>query len=150
MNCEYVIKELTKEDFDDDFNGFLETLRNLSETGQISLKEMKDILSKINLQGGSIYIAKTREGKIIGTVKLIIEQKFIHNGGRVGHIEDVAIMKEFEGKGIASEIIKRIISLARQNGCYKIILDCNDKLTSFYQKFGFYKNENCMRLDLIS
>jgi glucosamine-phosphate N-acetyltransferase len=145
---EYEIKELTKEDLIDDKEGFLETLRNMSETGEINLEDAEKILLEIKLQNGIIFIAKTNDKKIIGTVKLFIEQKFIHTGGKVGHIEDVAVKKEFEGNGIASEIIKKIIPFAKQNGCYKIILDCKDKLIPFYQKFGFYTHENCLRLDL--
>jgi glucosamine-phosphate N-acetyltransferase len=144
----YEIKELTKEDLIEDKEGFFETLRNLSETGEISLEDAEKILLEIKLQNGIVFIAKTDEGKIIGTVKLLVEQKFIHYGRKVGHIEDVAVRKGFEGKGVASEIIKKIIPFAKQNGCYKIILDCKDNLLPFYQKFGFYKHENCMRLDL--
>jgi glucosamine-phosphate N-acetyltransferase len=145
---EYEIKELTKEDLIEDKEGFLETLRNMSETGEINLEDAEKILLEIKLQNGIVFIAKTNEKKIIGTMKLLVEQKFIHHGGKVGHIEDVAVRKEYEGKGIASEIIKKIIPFAKQNGCYKIILDCKDNLIPFYQRFGFYKHENCMRIDL--
>jgi glucosamine-phosphate N-acetyltransferase len=145
---EYEIKELTKEDLIDDKEGFLETLRNMSETGEINLEDAEKILLEIKLQNGIVFIAKTNDKKIIGAVKLFIEQKFIHNGGKVAHIEDVAVRKEYEGNGIASEIIKKIIPFAKQNGCYKIILDCKDNLIPFYQRFGFYTNENCLRLDL--
>ncbi len=148
MKPEYIVKELTKEDLNEDSEGYLETLRNLSETGKISLKEMKEILSKINSQGGHIYIAITEEGEVIGTAKLLIEQKFIHNGGKVGHLEDVAVRKGYEGKGVSTDIIKKIISSAEKTGCYKLILDCKDNLIPFYQKFGFFKCENCMRLNL--
>ena len=148
MNLNYEIKELTKEDLEKDKDGFLETLKNLSETEEISLEDAEKILFEINSNNGIIYIAKTNEGKIIGTAKLLIEQKFTHNGGKVGHIEDVAVRKGYEGNGIASEIIKKIILDAKKEKCYKIILDCKDNLLPFYQKFGFHIHENCLRLDL--
>ena len=37
---------------------------------------------------------------IIGSTTLLIEQKFIHDGGKVGHIEDVVTRKGYEGFGI--------------------------------------------------
>lgn len=77
-----------------------------------------------------------------------MKKKFTHSGGKVGHIEDVAVRKEYEGNGIATKIIKEIISCAKKEGCYKIILDCKNNLLPFYQKFGFYIHENCLRLDL--
>jgi glucosamine-phosphate N-acetyltransferase len=149
MKEDYKVKELTEDDLIEDKEGFLETLKNLSETGEINLEEAKKILLKIKLQDSYIYIAKVIDGQIIGTAKLIIEQKFIHQGGKVGHIEDVATRKGYEGNGIASEIIKELIELAKQNKCYKIILDCNDNNLIFYKKLGFFKHENEMRLNLI-
>ncbi|VVB83263.1 Acetyltransferase (GNAT) family protein [uncultured archaeon] len=144
----YEIKELMKEDLEKDKNGFLETLGNLSETEEMSLEDAEKILFEINSNNGTIYVAKTSSGKIIGTAKLLIEQKFTHGGGKVGHIEDVAVRKEYEGNGIATKIIKEIISRAKKEKCYKIILDCKNSLLPFYQKFGFHIHENCLRLDL--
>lgn len=148
MNSEYEVKELTKEDLIRDKDGFLETLVNLSETGKINLEDAEKILLGINSQNGHIYVAKTTNDIIIGTATLFIEQKFIHHGGKVGHIEDVATRREYEGNGVASAIIKKVINLAKQNGCYKIILNCNEDNIPFYKKLEFFKNENEMRLNL--
>ena len=78
----------------------------------------------------------------------MIEQKFIHNGGKVGHIEDVVTRKGYEGKGIGKEILNELIKIAKDNECYKIILDCDEKLIKFYEKIGFKKNSIMMRLNL--
>jgi glucosamine-phosphate N-acetyltransferase len=147
VDIKYLIKKLGVADLTEDKNGFLETLRNLTVAEDISLKRMKKILFEIENQNGHIYIAK-RDKEIIGTATLFVEQKFIHGGGKVGHIEDVAIRKEYEGNGVASEIINSLIKIAKENGCYKIILDCKDKLLPFYEKFGFAHSDNCMRLNL--
>jgi glucosamine-phosphate N-acetyltransferase len=148
MDIEYLVKELTPDDLAEDKSGFLKTLQNLSETGAISSYYARRILSEIKSQNGHIYIAKTNDKKIIGTATLLVEQKFIHNGGKVGHIEDVAVRKEYEGNGVGSDIIKKLIELAKQEECYKIILDCNENNISFYQGLGFFKYENEMRLNL--
>ncbi len=42
----------------------------------------------------------------------------------------------------------KVISFAKEQGCYKIILDCQDKLLDFYKKFGFNQDELHMRLNL--
>lgn len=85
---------------------------------------------------------------IIGTATLLIEQKFIHNGGRVGHIEDVATRAGFEGIGVGKKIIQKLIETSKELQCYKIILDCDDKVIGFYEKLGFKKKAVMMRLDL--
>ena len=144
---EYVLKELVGDDLDDDLDGFLLALKNLSQTGIWNIDDAKEILSRINQQNGHIYIVKL-EGKIIGTTTLLVEQKFIHEGGIVGHIEDVAVRKGYEGKGIGSLLMKRVLGEAKTLGCYKVILDCSDDNVPFYKKFGFYIQENGMRVDI--
>ena len=79
---------------------------------------------------------------------LLVEQKFIHNGGRVGHIEDVATRKGFEGMGVGREMIHKLTEISNEYGCYKIILDCDPSVVKFYEKLGFVKKAVTMRLDL--
>jgi glucosamine-phosphate N-acetyltransferase len=143
----YLVKKLDAVDLAEDKNGFLETLRNLTVAEDIDLENMKKILLEIENQNSYIYVAK-RNKEIIGTATLLIEKKFIHGGGKVGHIEDVSVKKEYEGNGVASEIINSLIEVAKENGCYKIILDCKDKLLPFYERLGFSHSDNCMRLNL--
>ena len=143
----YIIKKLDKTDLVD-LTGFIETLSNLSKVGNLDLNKAKKILLKINSQKGNVYIAKKDCGEIIGAVSLLVEQKFIHNGGKVGHIEDVCIKKEYERKGVGSALVKEVIERAKKLECYKVILDCKDSLLPFYEKLDFHKHENCMRIDL--
>lgn len=149
MKIDYIIKELTKEDLNLDKEGFLDTLRNLSETKELSLGELEKLLSNIQNQNGHVYIAVNGNKKIIGTAKLLIEQKFSHSGGKVGHIEDVVTHEEYFHKGIASNLIETIISVSKKQGCYKVILDCKEELVPFYSKFGFSNKQNCLRLNII-
>src|SRR5690606_4202949 len=97
----FLVRKITEKDFD---NGFFETLSNLTVVGDIySNDELKrDVIGKVlGDQNYIIIVAEDLESKkIIGTATLLIEQKFIHNGGKVGHIEDVATRKGFEGRGV--------------------------------------------------
>ncbi len=56
---------------------------------------------------------------------------FIHLGGLVGHIEDVVVAKEFQGKGIGEKLIEASLNFAKNCGCYKTILDCAEDVNSF-------------------
>lgn len=85
---------------------------------------------------------------IIGTGSIFIETKFLHNGGKVGHIEDVAIASDYKKMGMGKIIMNYLIDIARQDGCYKVILNCSPDVVEFYEKFGFKKHEYEMRLDL--
>ena len=88
-------------------------------------------------------------GEIIGTTTLLVEPKFIHQGGFVGHIEDVVVNKEFQGQKIGEKIIKYVLKLAENHSCYKTILDCSDDVKQFYEKIGFKYHSNELRFDHI-
>jgi response regulator of citrate/malate metabolism len=47
---DYIIKKLTKEDLENDLDGFLLTLSNLKETKEINLNDTIELLEKINSQ----------------------------------------------------------------------------------------------------
>ena len=141
----YQIRELEKKDLDLSL-GFLETLSNLSEVGNLSLESAEEVLEIINAQGSRVFVAVSDDGQIIGSLTLMLEQKFLREGKLAGHIEDVVARKGYEGMGVASALMKRAIEIAKESRCYKLILDCHDELMPFYQKFGFQKNDNCMKI----
>jgi glucosamine-phosphate N-acetyltransferase len=61
----------------------------------------------------------------------------IHNLGQVGHIEDIAVAKDQQGKKLGLRIIQALDYIASQVGCYKSILDCSEANEGFYVKCGF-------------
>lgn len=145
----YIIRELNGEDLT---KGFFETLSNLSTMGSISNEKQHadEIMKKIKENNDyKILVAEDiQTHEIIGSATLLIEQKFIRNGGKAGHIEDVVTRKGYEGKGIGKGIIQSLIDIAKKNGCYKITLDCDEKLVEFYEKAGFKKKGIMMRINL--
>lgn len=138
------IRELEEKDL---FNGFLESLDSLRKASDMNPKKVKEIFKKIRSDKNyKIYVA-VLDSKIVGTTTLFIEQKFIHDGGKVGHIEDVAVRKEYQGRGIGQKVVKALLEYAKKEGCYKTILDCNEDLISFYEKTGFKRYSSAMRFD---
>lgn len=144
----FSVRELNIKDIEDMKDSFLTTLSNLKETGDLDEQKAKNILSKIISQDGHVLVAIDKQHGIVGATTLLVEQKFIRQGAKAGHIEDVATRKGFEGKGIAKTILQESIKLAKDLGCYKIVLDCDDELVPFYQKLGFSEDGRFMRLYL--
>ena len=140
------IRKLQKDDLG---NGFLITLDSLRQASNIDKKTAEKIFDKINSNPDHIVAVAVIEGKIVGSTTLLIETKFIHNGGRVGHIEDVVVDKEYQRKGIGEKIITYLLRYAKDQGCYKTILDCVDDVKPFYEKLGFKHNANALRFDHI-
>ena len=136
------IRDIVETDIE---NGFLESLDSLRKASDLDSEIGKDILRKIIANPDHIIHVAEINGKIVGSTTLLIEQKFIHNGGRVGHIEDVVVSKEYEGRGIGIKLVSSLLEKAKVMNCYKTILDCSDELIPFYERIGFKQESNQMR-----
>ena len=139
---EIKIRNIVESDID---IGFLESLDNLKNASNLDKDNAKDILKKIIENPDHIIHVAEIDGKIVGSTTLLIEQKFIHEGGKVGHIEDVVVSKEFEGRGIGIKLVTSLLEVAKAKNCYKTILDCKDELIPFYERIGFKQESNQMR-----
>ena len=141
---ELIIRKIIESDLE---NGFLESLDNLRQTSNLEQNSVRNILKKILENENHIIHVAELNGKIVGSTTLLIEQKFIHEGGFVGHIEDVVVNKKFEGRGIGMKLVLSLLDVAKEKKCYKTILNCEDKLIPFYEKIGFKQKSTEMRFD---
>ena len=139
---EIIIREIEEEDLD---RGFLEVLDNLRMASDLEDPKAKEVLEKIKQNPNHRIHVAIDGNKVVGTTTLFIEQKFIHRGGLVGHIEDVVVRKDYEGTGIGIKLVRSLLEYAKMRQCYKTILDCNDNVKPFYEKIGFKYESNCMR-----
>ncbi|HET7641885.1 MAG TPA: GNAT family N-acetyltransferase [Nitrososphaeraceae archaeon] len=135
------VKEL-EEDFIND--SFFETLSNLAEVDAVSKDVFEEIKKSNNIK---IFVAFI-DRELVGTITALIEQKFIHKGGKVCHLEDLATRKGYENLGVGSILIEHVIKFATEEHCYKVILDCSKHNLTYYKKFGFYEHEISMRYDI--
>jgi len=138
------IRKLEEKDL---FRGFLTSLDSLKKASDLNENKAKDVFNKIKSNPNHLVFVVILDDKVVGSTTLLIEPKFIHQGGKVGHIEDVVIAKEFQGSGIGEKLINFVLEYAKKNDCYKTILDCSDDVKPFYEKIGFKKHSNCMRFD---
>ncbi len=141
---ELIIRKIIESDLE---NGFLESLDSLRNASNLEQSSAKNILKNILENENHIIHVAEIDGKIVGSTTLLIEPKFIHQGGSVGHIEDVVVKKEFEGSGIGIKLVLSLLDIAKERKCYKTILNCEDELVSFYEKIGFRQKTNEMRFD---
>lgn len=126
--------------------GFLATLAALKPC-QLTEEEAIEVFRKRMRQKIQTYVALMEE-RIVGTASLIIEPKFINNGGVVGHIEDVAVHQAYQQHGVGAQLIEFVLQECRKHHCYKVILDCAEEVIPFYKKMGFHRWEQAMRIDL--
>ena len=143
-----MIREIIKSDLNDDFFSLLAQL-----SGNVTSYDSDYLWNEYTKNSNHItFVDEVKEaGKsasIIVTSSVLIENKFLHCGSRVGHIEDVEVNKDTRGTGLGQKIVEHCIDYCRDAGCYKVILDCSNKNVSFYINCGMYLSENCMRIDL--
>ena len=124
---------LEKEDYN---RVYLDLLKQLTVIGNISNEKFNDILDKIKTE---IWIIEDNN-KIIASASLFLEQKIIHECGVVGHLEDVVIDEKYRSIGLGKFIICKMVNIAKEKGCYKLIGDCKPELVEFYKKNRFESN----------
>jgi glucosamine-phosphate N-acetyltransferase len=120
---------------------FLELCKNLSDSPDISEYLFIQNILKIN-ENGILMIAYVGDPsspnfEIVSTGTVFIGPKIIHGGKSVAHIEDIIVHEKYRRNGIATHIIETLKTYAQENGCYKVILNCNECVKSVYEKCGF-------------
>lgn len=139
-----VIRELEIKDFD---HGFPDVLEVLAPVGLSKNEAIPIYTTKMPRKHQKVFVALDGE-TVVGTATLLIDQKFIHKGGKAAHIEDVAVLKNYQGAGIGCSLVGRCIDEARSASCYKAVLNCDGDVIGFYEKLGFRIYGNSMRYDI--
>ena len=78
--------------------------------------------------------------RLIGTFALLVMHNLGHRGTPSAIAEDVVVSRAYQGKGIGRIMMAHAIDLARQAGCYKLVLSSNLKRKNahvFYESLGF-------------
>ena len=129
--------------------GFGEILSSDEVTVQILLSKISD---------GHIIAVTVEGNSVVATATGIVEQKLIHGDDpdytpsgatKVLHIEDVATRKDMRGNGYGAASIRELEEAAREEGCYKIILDASiDNYNRFYHRLGYRESEICLRKNI--
>ena len=133
-SSQFIFRKLEESDY---HKNYLKLLEQLTEVGQITSTEFSNILDKIQSQ---IWVFEdTISKKIVASASIFLEQKIIHGGGIVAHLEDVVVDEGYRGNQLGQKLIANIVVKARESGAYKIIADCKTELLSFYSKNGFQK-----------
>ena len=126
--------------------GFLVALGSLKPT-ELTDEQALDVFRRRMRSRLKTYVALMYD-RVAGTASLFIEPKFIHSGGIVGHIEDVAVHTAYQHHGIGGALVGHLLTVCRDAGCYKVILDCDEHVIPFYEKLGFRRWEHALRIDL--
>ena len=137
----YKITELQKSDYD---CGFLQLLEQLTIVDADKIT-YNDFINHYNQIQSKVFVIK-EQNKVIATCSVFIEYKFIHQLGSIAHIEDVVVDLNYRKKGLGKMLIEHCLAYIKLKGCYKVILNCEQKNVKFYEKCGFHSKNVEMSL----
>ena len=86
-------------------------------------------------------------GRIIGTGTMYLLHKFLYGGSIMAQIEDVAVTKSYQQRGVGKAVIEYLLARAQMANCYKTMLYCDSNILSFYRRLGFKHMVNGMRFN---
>jgi len=127
-----------------DYLSYLALIRDFRET---SFTEEQFWSTLDTIAKTSDIIVMEEDGQLIACGTLLYETKFIHNISKVGHMEDVCIKKEHRGKQLGKQLIAYMVDVAKEKGCYKVTLYCEEDNVEFYKKCNFTRTGQQMIVD---
>lgn len=89
--------------------------------------------------------------EIIGTSGMSFVEKPPYFGclnGKIGLLSSMYTSNAYRRKGIAKELLARVINEAKEYGCAAVQITASDMGVLLYSDFGFVKNGNFMQYKL--
>lgn len=139
-----------------DLNTFIEMrINQLREEGakeDIDLKPaLLDYYTRHMKDGTFVSWIAVDNGEIIGTSGMSFVEKPPYFGcpsGRIGLLSSMFTNPNYRRRGIAKELLNRVIDEARDYGCGTIQITASDMGVKLYTAYGFVHNGNFMQYKL--
>ena len=139
-----------------DLNTFIEMrINQLREEGakeDIDLKPaLLDYYTRHMKDGTFVSWIAVDNGKIIGTSGMSFVEKPPYFGcpsGRIGLLSSMFTNPNYRRRGIAKELLNRVVDEARDYGCGTIQITASDMGVKLYTAYGFVHNGNFMQYKL--
>ena len=108
----------------------------------ISFDEFVFFISHVlNQRHMILVVVDENTDAVVGTGTLLIEEKLTHGGCRMGHIENILINPDNRSQKLGEKLVKKLLDVAVNNNCYRVDLNCDEKLEKFYNKTGLQKRQ---------
>lgn len=119
-----------------DYQNYLNLMRQFRPIEyEISFDKFCEMYDTI-FKNSEIFVARI-DNKIVGSITLIYDQKFINNYALYAHIEDVVVDENYRELKIGSKLIEHVKNRSIEKNCLKCTLTCSKEISSFYLKNNF-------------
>ena len=142
-------KKLTEKEVDKFIELRINQLREEGATEDMDLvPALKDYYAR-HLTGGTFVSWLAMDGeKIVGTSGMSFVEKPPYFGcpsGKIGLLSSMYTLDDYRRKGIARELLSRVMQEAKEYGCGAVQITASDMGVLLYTDFGFVKNGNFMQ-----
>ena len=79
-----------------------------------------------------LHISVYDKDKLIGYIESV------SNGITDAYIQDLMVHPDYQGQGIGTELMNKMIALLKERGIFMISVIYEESLKPFYEKFGFF------------
>ena len=104
-------------------------------------KHIKLALEKDIKQKDSKYLVMEDKDKIVGYIfgEIRDDSHPLYDRPKTGELNDLAVLKEHQGKGISTKLWEELWAWFKKNKCEMVTLsvNCNNKAQEIYKKWGF-------------
>lgn len=145
-------EKLTKDRLDTFIQMRIRQLREEGATEDIDLvPALRDYYNRHMVDGTFVSWLAIDGDRIVGTSGMSFVEKPPYFGcpsGQMGILSSMFTDSEYRRKGIAKQLLSRVVDEARAYGCGTVQITASDMGVFLYMDFGFVKNGNFMQYKL--
>ena len=142
-------KKLSNDELDVFISMRIKQLREEGATEDIDLiPHLKDYYNRHMSDGTFVSWLAMDGDKIVGTSGMSFVEKppyFSCPSGKIGLLSSMFTDPDYRRKGIAKELLSRVVDEAKNYGCGCVQITASDMGVLLYTDFGFVKNGNFMQ-----
>lgn len=142
-------RKLEEDDLDTFIAMRISQLREEGATEDIDLVPMLKDYYRRHMQEGTFVSWLALDGeRIIGTSGMSFVEKPPYFGcpsGKIGLLSSMYTDPDYRRRGIALELLGRVVNEAREYGCGAVQITASDMGVKLYSAFGFVHNDNFMQ-----
>ena len=145
-------RRMSEADIDEYIALRVRQLREEGATEDVDLRPaLKDYYARHLLDGTFAAWLAVDGGRVVATSGMSFVEKppyFSCPTGRIGLLSGMFTEPEYRRRGIARELLGRVVDEARRHGCGAVQITASDMGVLLYSDFGFKKNGNFMQYNL--
>lgn len=145
-------RRLVEDDLETFINMRITQLREEGATEKLNLiSALMDYYHRHMADGTFVSWLAVDGDKIIGTSGMSFVEKppyFSCPSGKIGLLSSMYTDPDYRRRGIAKELLRRVVEEARNYGCGSVQITASDMGVLLYTDFGFVKNGNFMQYKL--